>query len=264
MDPKINKRISNLFNYLLMPLLLVLVLSVSFSCSRSSSVEEVTASESKPKTVVKRRDDGTISSVNQVNENDRVHGIRATYYGDGLTLYSKLTFSQGKKQGPAAWYYTNGQVFKLTNFEDGKRQGLTRIYYMDGGLSAEFESDRGKVLPGLKEYNKDGTLVTSYPDVQFRETDLLASKNRVDLKIFCTKKRSGVKFFVLKEENGGTSRVYLITENDSALLQYYVNLGEVLNRKVEILAEIPTELGNVLARKCSYQLSVSNQHTPGL
>ena len=128
MDQKINKRISNLLNYLLMPLLLVLVLSVSFSCSRSSSVEEVTASESKPKTVVKRRDDGTISSVNQVNDYNRVHGVRATYYEDGKILYSKQTFSHGKKQGPATWYYKSGQVFKRTNFEDGKRHGLTRIY----------------------------------------------------------------------------------------------------------------------------------------
>ena len=258
MDLKIIKRISNFFNFLLGPLLLGLMLSGSFSCKRSPDVEEVLASESKPKTVVKRRDDGTISSVNQVNENDRVHGIRATYYKDGKTLYSKHTFNHGRKHGPANWYYTNGQIFKQTNFEDGKRHSLTRIYYKDGKLSAEFESEKGNVLPGLKEYKKDGILVTSYPEIQFKEIDLLASKNRVDLEIFCTKKRSGVKFFVLKEENGEISRVYLITEKDSALLQYYVQPGEVLNKKVEILAEIPTELGNVLARKYSYQLSISN------
>jgi len=238
--------------------MLSVVLSVSFSCSHSSNVEDVAASENKPKTVVKRRDDGTISSVNQVNDNDRVHGIRASYYGDGKTLYSKQTFNHGRKQGPAEWYYINGQVFKQTNFDDGKRHGLTRVYYKDGSLSAEFESDRGNVLPGLKEYNEDGTLVTAYPEVQFRELDFLASNNRVDLEIYCTKKRSGVKFFIINEKDGETSRVYLITEHDSALLQFYVNPGEVLNREVEILAEIPTELGNILARKYSYQLNVSN------
>ena len=211
MDPKNTKRISYFSHRLLKPVLLLLVLSVSFSCKRSTNVEGEMDSESKVKTVVKRRDDGTISSVNQVNDNNRVHGIRATYYEDGITLYSKHTFNHGRKQGPATWYYINGQVFKRTNFEDGKRHGLTRIYYKDGKLSAEFESDRGNVLPGLKEYNKDGTLVTSYPEIQFREIDFRASKNRMDLKIYCTKKRSGVKFFVLKEENGTTSRVYLIT-----------------------------------------------------
>ena len=258
MDLKNTKRISNLFNFLLRRLLLVLVFLVSFSCSQSPDAKEDVSGESKPKTVVKRRDDGTISSVNQVNDNNRVHGIRVTYYEDGKTIYSQHTFSHGRKQGPATWYYTNGQVFKQTNFEDGKRHGLTRVYYKSGKLSAEFESEHGNVLPGLKEYDEDGTLVTSYPDVQFREINLLASNNRVDLEIYCTKKRSGVKLYVLKEENGKTDRIYLITEHDSALLQYYVQPGEELNKKVEILAEIPTELGNVLARKYSYQLSVSN------
>jgi len=236
----------------------VLLLSICFSCIQPTGEDEDVISENKPEVIVKRRDDGTISSVNQVNENNRVHGTRVTYYSNGKTIYSKLTFHNGKKQGPAAWYYTSGQIFKLTNFEDGKRQGLTRIYYEDGSLSAEFESDRGNVLPGLKEYKRDGTIVSSYPDIQFSENDHLASKNRVDLNIYCSKKRSGVKFFILNEENGSMSRVYLITKNDSALLQYYVSPGEVLNRKVEILAEIPTELGNVLARKYSYKLSLSN------
>jgi antitoxin component YwqK of YwqJK toxin-antitoxin module len=187
-----------------------------------------------------------------------VHGIRATYYGDGKTLYSKQTFNRGRKQGPATWYYKSGQIFKQTNFEEGKRQGLTRVYYKSGKLSAEFKSEHGVVLPGLKEYKKDGTLITSYPDVQFRELDFLASKNRVDLEIYCTKKRSGVKFYILNANNGATDRVYLITKNDSAHMQFYVKSGEVLHREVNILAEIPTELGNVLAKKYSYQLSVSN------
>jgi hypothetical protein len=258
MDLKITKRNPHFFYYLMKPIQLLLLLSVIFSCSQSPDTKEDVAGENKPETVVKRRGDGTISSVNQVNDNNRVHGMRATYYEDGQTLYSKQTFSHGKKQGPATWYYKSGQVFKQTNFEEGKRHGLTRIYYKDGKLSAEFESKHGNVLPGLKEYNEDGTLVTSYPDVQFRELDFLTSKNRLDLEIYCTKKRSGAKFFILHEKDGETSRVYLITEHDSALLQYYVNPGESLSKKVDILAEIPTELGNILAKKYSYHLSVSN------
>jgi len=237
--------------------LLLLMLSVSFSCKRSNNLEEVIGSESKSETVVKRRSDGTISSVNQVNDNNRVHGVRATYYEDGKTLYSKQTFSHGKKQGPAIWYYKSGQVFKQTNFVAGKRHGLTRVYYKSGKLSAEFESEHGNVQPGLKEYNEEGSLITAYPDVQFRELDFLASKNRLDLVIYCTKKRSGVKFFILHEKDGETSRVYLITEHDSALLQYYLNPGDMLIKRVDILAEIPTELGNVLAKKYSYNLSIS-------
>jgi len=256
MDLKITKRIPYFAHWLVKPALLLLILSLSFSCKRSQNMEEVIGSESKAETVIKRRSDGTVSSVNQVNANNRVHGIRATYYGDGKTVYSKQTFNHGKKQGPATWYYKDGQVFKQTTFKDGKRHGLTRIYYKSGSLSAEFESEYGNVLPGLKEYNEDGSLVTSYPDIKFRELDFLSSKNRLDLEMYCAKKRSGVKFFILHEKEGETSRVYLITEDDSALLQYYVQPGNELQRKIDILAEIPTELGNVLARKYSYKLSI--------
>ena len=258
MDLKITKRNSHFFYCLVKSVLMCLLVLASYSCSRSPDTKEDFAGENKPETVVKRRDDGTVSSVNQVNDNNRVHGTRVTYYEDGKTIYSKQTFNHGKKQGPATWYYKSGQVFKQTSFEEGKRHGLTRIYYKDGKLSAEFESEHGVVLPGLKEYNKDGTLVTSYPDVQFREIDLLAAKDRVDLEIYCSKKRSGIKFYILDEKNGITDRVYLITAYDSALLQFYVKSGEVLNREVNILAEIPTELGNVLAKKYCYQLSISN------
>ena len=39
--------------------------------------------------------------------------------------------------------------------------------------------NNGCYIDLLKEYKKDGTPVTSYPEIQFREIDLLASKNRV-------------------------------------------------------------------------------------
>jgi len=255
---KITKRNSQFIYFFWKPIQFLLLLSLVSSCSQSPDVKEDSSDQSEPETVVKRRDDGTISSVNQVNEFSMVHGVRATYYGDGKTLYSKQSYSHGKKQGPAFWYYKNGQVYKQTNFEDGKRHGRTRVYYMDGSLSAEFESEHGNVLPGLKEYDEEGTLLTAYPEILFRELDFLASKNRLDLEVYCMKKRSGVKFFILHEKDGETSRVYLITKDDSALMQFYVKPGNTLDRRVNIMAEMPTELGNTLARRYSYQLSVSN------
>jgi antitoxin component YwqK of YwqJK toxin-antitoxin module len=237
-------------------ILLVMMLLTACSCQRSSPGEGAAAGDDKDNLVFRKRDDGTISSVNQVDEEGKVHGIRATYYQDGKTVYSKQSFEHGIKQGPAAFFYTNGQLFKQTNFEDGKRQGMTRIYFRDGSLAAEFESDQGLVLPGLKEYDRSGRLIMDYPGVEFREIDHLASLNRVDLEISCTKRHSGVKFYKLNYENGDTSRVYLITENDQALMQYYVKPGEELHEQIDILAEIPTKLGNILVKKYSYPLEV--------
>jgi antitoxin component YwqK of YwqJK toxin-antitoxin module len=238
-------------------ILLFLMVLTAFSCQPSSHGEGAAAGEDGDSLVFRKRDDGTISSVNQVDEEGKVHGLRVTYYQDGRTVYSKQSFQHGTKQGPAAFFYTNGQLFKQTNFKDGKREGLTRVYYRDGSLAAEFESDQGLVLPGLKEYDRSGRLLTDYPGVEFREIDHLASLNRMDLEISCTKRNSGVKFYKLNGENGDTSRVYLITENGKALLQYYVKSGEELHERIDILAEIPTELGNIRVDKYNYLLEVS-------
>ena len=85
MDLKITKRNSNFLFYLSKPIQFFLLLSLIFSCSQSSDVKEDISDESEPETVIKRRDDGTISSVNQVNAYNMVHGIRTTYYEDGKT-----------------------------------------------------------------------------------------------------------------------------------------------------------------------------------
>lgn len=231
------------------------MLYISFS--RCDQKQKDPVSEDQPEVIVRRRDDGTISSRNQVNEAGKLHGIRVSYYGDGKTIYSKQTFAHGRKNGPANWYYTNGQIFKQSNFKDGKKQGLTRVFYKNGDLSAEYESLKGIVLPGLKEWDREGKLVTAYPHIHFEEKDFRASLNRVDLVVYCTKPGSGVKIFVLQKEGDLTSRVYLITEDDRATLQFYVARGESLDRKLEILAEIPTELGNVLTRIYTYHLRIS-------
>ncbi len=228
------------------------LLILCFSCSQSEKNKEEVLENNTPETIVKRRDDGTISSVNQVDAGGIVNGMRVTYYPDGKTIYSKLTFDHGHRNGPSIWYYKNGQVFKHSTYKNGKKHGLSRKFYKNGNLQAEFSCENGNVLPGLKEYTMDGSLETDYPQVNFREIDLLASKNRIDLEISCTKKRSGIRYFILEEEGESQSRIYLITEKGLASLQYYVRPGDKLNKTILLLAEIPTKHGNTLAQKYSY------------
>lgn len=215
---------------------------------------------SDPQVLIKRREDGTLSSINQVDEQGIVHGTRVTYYSDGKTVYSKLTFDHGFKQGTSIRYYENGQVFELANFENGKKHGPQWKYYKSGELMAEYTYEMGYALPGLKEYERDGSLVSDYPEISFREVDHLASSNRMDLEISCTWKKGKMKYFVQQQENGESSRIYLITENGSTTMQFYVPPGETLHRKVDIIAEIPTKLGNILVLERSYPLQVSNKN----
>jgi antitoxin component YwqK of YwqJK toxin-antitoxin module len=239
------------------PLLALLVLAgLTFSCSRPTAPSEDTQDE--PRVVIKRRSDGTISSVNQVNDYDQIHGTRVSYYRDGKTVYSKQSVQDGKKHGPSVWYYENGNIFEEASFENGKRHGPHRKYHKTGELLAEYVYENGHPLPGLKEYLKDGTLVSDYPEVQFREIDHLAERNRIDLEIYCTRSKGKMKYHRATLVNGQEERVYLITEKGKALLQFYVQPGASLDETVDIIAEIPTELGNLWVLEKSYRLQATN------
>jgi hypothetical protein len=240
--------------------LIILMLPLGFSCSGNAEKRKDSSSGYISKAIVKKRDDGTLSSVNQIGENGYVHGIRETYYSDGKTKHSRIAINHGIKHGPSIKYYKNGQIFHQTNYVNGKKHGPAIKYYKNGGILAEIEYEDDKPLPGLKEFDEDGKLISSYPDVKFREIDLLESKSRIDLEISCSSKRSRMKFFILNQEDGKTSRVYLITEKGAASLQYYVMPGEKLNKEINVLAEIPTDLGNVLVKELSYHLTATNTY----
>lgn len=238
--------------------LLALVLIFLTSCTNTSESEDADETGSKPEVVIKKRDDGTLSSVNQVDEMGLGHGLRVTYFDDGKTIYSRISLSHGLKQGPSIRYYRNGQIFEHANFELGKKQGLTRKYHKNGALLSECEYEAGHPKPGLKEYREDGSLISSYPEVTFKESKLLSTRNRVDLQMSCRHTVNGVKYYRIKEDQGKPGRIYLISEHNAASMQFYVRPGETLHEDINLLVEIPTEYGNIFTREINYKLKVSN------
>jgi len=128
----------------------------------SSGKKEDTSDENKNQTEVirKHRDDGTLSSVSQVDEKGYAHGIKVNYYEDGKTVHSKVSYQHGRKHGPAIWYFRSGQIYEQTSFHFGRRDGITKRYYEDGTLMEEITYEQGEELPGKKVYDRDGTLIT--------------------------------------------------------------------------------------------------------
>lgn len=110
--------------------------------------------------VKKRRDDGTLSSINPIDENGYVHGVKVMYYEDGKTVHSKVSYEHGRKHGPAIWYYKNGQIHEHSNYYYNRKNGLAKRYYDTGELMEEVTFDTGQELPGKKMYTKDGELIT--------------------------------------------------------------------------------------------------------
>jgi len=138
-------------------LVIFLVVSVSAGCSSEKKDSSGSSGdEAKPKLVRKHRDDGTLSSVSQVDEDGYLHGVKVNYYEDGKTIHSKVSYKHGRKEGPAIWYYKSGQIYEQTNFHYGRRQGVTKRYYENGVLMEEVTYKQGEELPDKKVYNRDG------------------------------------------------------------------------------------------------------------
>lgn len=242
------------------PLFFALFLTGSLSCTGSGDSAEHQKTEDKQKVVKKKRDDGTLSTVSQVDDEGFVHGLKVSYYQDGRTVHSKVTFNHGVKQGPAAWYYKTGKIFEHTNFSDGRREGTTQKYYKNGKLLSQCEYHGGDPLPGLIEYQEDGSKITNYPLVSFRKIDKLAFENKVILEISSSLKSNKIKYYhLLDMGDGKTTKSYLETKAGLASLEFFVSRGDVLMRNIDLYAELPTMLGNTLVKKVSYKMAAKNK-----
>ncbi len=128
-------------------LTVLLLLAGFMGCSNNDTGKKENTETESPKMVKKRRDDGTLSSINPVNEEGYVHGVKVNYYEDGKTIHSRVSYVNGRKHGPALWYYKNGQIHEHTGFHYGRKQGLTKKYYKTGELMEELNYKQGELVP---------------------------------------------------------------------------------------------------------------------
>lgn len=145
----------------ILQLLLIFCLIIPLdSCKQGGAETEQVTEEDTPKTVKKRREDGTLSSLNPVDENGYVHGVKVNFYEDGLTVHSKITYEHGRKHGPAIWFFKSGKIYEHTTYYQNRKNGLTKRYYETGELYEEISYDTGEELPGKKTYDKEGKLIS--------------------------------------------------------------------------------------------------------
>jgi antitoxin component YwqK of YwqJK toxin-antitoxin module len=142
-------------------LLILVFISISAGCGSEKKDQQNTSGNLEETELVRRhRDDGTLSSISQTDDEGYLHGIRVNYYEDGKTIHSKVTYVHGRKHGPAVWYYKSGQIYERTHFHYGRREGVTKRYYEDGTLMEEVTYSQGEEMPGKKQYNREGELIS--------------------------------------------------------------------------------------------------------
>ncbi len=140
-------------------LLIFLISAGTIACNPESKKSNSNDAEHSS-LVKKRRNDGTLSSINPVDKDGYVHGVKTNFYDDGVTVHSKISYEHGRKHGPAIWYFRSGNVYEHTNYYHNRKNGLTKRYYDTGELMEELTYDTGEELPGTKKYNREGDLIT--------------------------------------------------------------------------------------------------------
>lgn len=141
---------------------LILIISLSIlmtSCNQGKDETDQKTDDDAPQMVKKRREDGSLSSLNPVDEEGYIHGVKINFYEDGLTVHSKITYEHGRKQGPAIWFFKSGKIYEHSTFDQNKKTGITKRYYETGELYEETSYDAGEEHPEKKRYNKKGEAI---------------------------------------------------------------------------------------------------------
>ncbi|MGN6671422.1 MAG: toxin-antitoxin system YwqK family antitoxin [Candidatus Nucleicultricaceae bacterium] len=84
-------------------------------------------------------------------------GIACLYEGSGRIL-SKVTYKNGKRNGPCLSYNALGTVVKAQNFVDNKVEGEVKVFYPDGRLLMEYHVKDNKKEGTLIQYHKNGEI----------------------------------------------------------------------------------------------------------
>jgi hypothetical protein len=239
-----------------------------FSCDRFNRPEKIKHKDGwKELTITKNGDslmttfrkDGT--KKNAVTFRNGFHdGVGYNYYENGK-VQNKIHYKEGYKNGTAEWFYKTGILYRITNYDMGIKVGIQKRYYESGELQAEIPYKNNKITEGLKEYKKDGSLITNYPKIIFEEIDKLAFENKLILKVYLSPKGKKTEYLRLKKIGDEEAPISLSaqTKNGAAFITYPLKPGRSIMEKVKIKVKTKTKLGNTLVLIKKYNLAAENR-----
>jgi antitoxin component YwqK of YwqJK toxin-antitoxin module len=174
------------------------------------------------------------------------HGLAKRYYPDGK-LHSEIYYENGIKADTSRWFYTSGEVYRITPYKNGEIHGIQKKFYRDGILQADIPYSNGNRIPGLKEYDRYGDLLKSYPEIVFKSTDNTKTYRRYTLRCSLSNNSRRVVFYLGELKNSvfiPDKMHYLLTENGSTKLEFTQKPGVEGNRVINITAIYNTRAGN--------------------
>lgn len=193
-------------------------------------------------------------------KNGYKHGPGYTYYDNG-NIHFSLNYNDGFQHGVTKWFFENGKLYRETNYIKGKREGIEKKYYDNGKLLAEIPYKNNKVQAGLKEYLKDGSINKDLPKIIIKEEDKTVFENKIILIASLAPRAYKRKYSIVKSSNGHEYNLSLKneTKGGKAYIEYALNPGGVLMKKVKIRASAKTSLGNPIVLYKTYNLVAENK-----
>jgi sugar lactone lactonase YvrE len=86
------------------------------------------------------------------------NGIVKRYYDDGTTLWTKLTYRNGKLDGPAVEFFRNGTMSAYRVYRNNRMDGICKLFYDNGALKAKIPFKDGVMHGTVQQYTPAGTL----------------------------------------------------------------------------------------------------------
>lgn len=127
-------------------------------------------------------------------ENGIRQGLSRSFSKSGI-LEQEIIYVDGQKNGEAKWYYPDGKLFRVTPYLNDTISGAQIQYFKSGRIKARLDYVDGRRLPGLEEFNMDGTKITAYPTPQYRIEDQYKARGVYKIFIEMSDLAENVKYY---------------------------------------------------------------------
>jgi hypothetical protein len=235
------------------------IVAVLFSCQNRSqdSLAGETANPDGTVTMRTFKADGKLFA-EITKRNGKKDGLTKNFYGNGKVSV-QTNYKDDMKEGESVWYYTDGKVCQRTIYKNDVKDGIDRHYYKNGKLAAEIPYKNGEVEPGLKEYSREGLLITNNsPTILVRPIDQMATQNKYVLQLRLSSKSEHVSFARVYFEKDKKSYQEIPTFKGVGNLVFTMYQGRSMNEKVILEGSFETAYGNPYVTRLTYNLSIRN------
>ncbi len=183
----------------------------------------------------------------------QANGRVREFYEDGK-MYMEAEYKDSQRNGKCTYFFKNGSPFSDCIFKDGLKEGLETKYYEDGKVFSLNTFQKGKVQPGLIEYNKKGTEILDKLSIVVTEVDHLSLDGKFFLQISLSNPDKDANYYASTPGETGP-RQKLKKSGKKGILEIPVNSGFVM-KKLIFDAEYKTARGNDRRLQRTYNLAI--------